>query len=307
MTAETKKITLNVPRVTFIEESHQYFIGKKELKGVTGTLIKKAFPDTYKNIPESVLMKAAERGGLIHNTFETFCSIFDADLKQYPNPTEELLAFHSMLVAYDLHYVASEYLVTDGENFASAIDGIFADKEGNIYLVDYKTTATLHYDNVSLQLSIYAKWFEEQNPDLKVKEIVCMWFKNGQSKFQPLPRVADYQIDDLINAYLADDTDYQYKVEVPEQFSALEQEYRLITARMDALKIKQDDLKEKIMKMMEDNKQKSIKTNIGSYSYVESTTKRTLDMKLFKEKYPNAYERLTKVSFSKPSLRIKLN
>lgn len=307
MTAETKKITLNVPRVTFIEESHQYFIGKKELKGVTGTLIKKAFPDTYKNIPESVLIKAAERGGLIHNTFETFCSIFDADLKQYPNPTEELLAFHSMLVAYDLHYVASEYLVTDGENFASAIDGIFSDSEGNIYLVDYKTTATLHYDNVSLQLSIYAKWFEEQNPDLKVKEIVCMWFKNGQSKFQPLPRVADWQIDDLINAYLADDAEYQYKVEVPEQFSALEQEYRLITARMDALKIKQDDLKEQMMKMMEANKQKSIKTNIGSYSYVESTTKKTLDMKLFKEKYPNAYEKLTKVSISKPSIRIKLN
>ena len=307
MTAATKKISLNVPRVTFIEESHQYFIGKKELKGVTGTLIKKAFPDTYKNIPESVLMKAAERGSLIHNTFETFCSIFDADIKQYPNPTEELQAFHSMLVAYDLHYVASEYLVTDGENFASAIDGVFADNEGNIYLVDYKTTATLHYDNVSLQLSIYAKWFEEQNPDLKVKEIVCMWFKNGQSKFQPLPRVADYQIDDLINAYLADDAEYQYKVEVPEQFSALEQEYRLITARMDALKIKQDDLKEQMMKMMEANKQKSIKTNIGSYSYVESTTKRTLDTKLFKEKYPNAYERLTKVSISKPSIRIKLN
>lgn len=307
MTTETKKINLNVPKVTFIEESHQYFIGKKELKGVTGTLIKKAFPDTYKNIPEAVLKKAAERGGLIHNTFETFCSIFDADIKKYPNPTEELQAFHSMLVAYDLHYVASEYLVTDGENFASAIDGVFSDNEGNIYLVDYKTTATLYYDNVSLQLSIYAKWFEEQNPDLKVKEIVCMWFKNGQSKFQPLPRVADYQIDDLINAYLADDTDYQYKVEVPEQFSALEQEYRLITARMDALKIKQDDVKEQIMKMMEANKQKSIKTNIGSYSYVESTTKRTLDTKLFKEKYPNAYERLTKVSISKPSIRIKLN
>lgn len=76
---------------------------------------------------------------------------------------------------------------------------------------------------------------------------------------------------------------------------------------MDALKIKQDDLKEQIMKMMEANKQKSIKTNIGSYPYVDSTTKRTLDMKLFKEKYPNAYEKLTKVSISKPSIRIKLN
>lgn len=307
MTAATKKISLNVPKVTFIEETHQYFIGKKELKGVTGTLIKKAFPDTYKNIPESVLKKAAERGGLVHNTFETFCSIFDADIKQYPNPTEELQAFHSMLVAYDLHYVASEYLVTDGENFASAIDGILADSEGNIYLVDYKTTATLHYDNVSLQLSIYAKWFEEQNPDLKVKEIVCMWFKNGQSKFQPLPRVADYQIDDLINAYLADDTDYQYKVEVPEQFSALEQEFRLITARVDALKIKQDELKEKIMKMMEDNKQKSIKTQFASYSYVAATTKKTFDTKLFKDTEPEHYEYYLKDTTTKPSIRIKLN
>lgn len=307
MTETTKKISLNVPKVTFIEETHQYFIGKKELKGVTGTLIKKAFPDTYKNIPESVLMKAAERGGLIHNTFETFCSIFDADIKKYPNPTEELQAFHSMLVAFDLHYVVSEYLVTDGENFASAIDGIFADDEGNIYLVDYKTTSTIHYDNVSLQLSIYAKWFEEQNPDLKVKEIVCMWFKNGQSKFQPLPRVADYQIDDLIAAYLADDAEYQYKVEVPEQFSALEQEYRLITARMDALKIKQDDLKEKMMKMMEANKQKSIKTNIGSYSYVAATTKKTFDTKLFKDTEPEHYEYYLKDTTTKPSIRIKLN
>lgn len=304
---EVKKITLNEPKVTFVEESHQYFIGNKELKGVTGTLIKKAFPDTYKNIPESVLMKAAERGGLIHNTFETFCSIFDADIKKYPNPTEEIQALHSMLVAYDLNYVASEYLVTDGENFASAIDGIFADNEGNIYLADYKTTATLHYDNVSLQLSIYAKWFEEQNPDLKVKEIVCMWFKNGQSKFQPLPRVSDEQIDELISAYLTDDTDYQYKVEVPEQFSALEQEYRLITARIDAMKIVQDGLKEKIMKMMEDNKQKSIKTNIGSYSYVEATTKKTFDMKLFKDTEPEHYEYYLKETATKPSLRIKLN
>lgn len=307
MTETTKKISLNVPKVTFIEETHQYFIGKKELKGVTGTLIKKAFPDTYKNIPESVLKKAAERGGLVHNTFETFCSIFDADIKKYPNPTEELQAFHSMLVAYDLHYVASEYLVTDGENFASAIDGIFADNEGNIYLVDYKTTATLHYDNVSLQLSIYAKWFEEQNPDLKVKEIVCMWFKNGQSKFQPLPRVSDEQIDELINAYLADDAEYQYKVEVPEQFSSLEQEFRLITARVDALKIKQDELKEKIMKMMEDNKQKSVKTQFASYSYVAATTKKTFDTKLFKDTEPDHYEHYLKETTTKPSIRIKLN
>lgn len=294
-------------KVRFDEEHHRYFLGEKELSGITGTLIKKAFPDTYKGIPNAVLAKAAERGSVVHQNLELFDTICNSDINIMPSVLPEVKDYNEMLISYGLHHVDSEYLVTDNENFASAIDKVLEDNEGNIYLADIKTTATLHYDNVSLQLSIYAKWFEEQNPDLKVKEIVCMWFKNGQSKFQPLPRVADEQIDELINAYLADDAEYQYKVEVPEQFSALEQEYRLITARMDALKIKQDDLKEQIMKMMEANKQKSIKTNIGSYSYVESTTKRTLDMKLFKEKYPNAYEKLTKVSISKPSIRIKLN
>ena len=294
-------------KVRFDEEQHRYFLGEKELSGITGTLIKKAFPDTYKGIPDAVLAKAAERGSVVHQNLELFDTICNSDVNIMPSVLPEVKDYNEMIISYGLHHVDSEYLVTDNKNFASAIDKVLADNEGNIYLADIKTTATLHYDNVSLQLSIYAKWFEEQNPDLKVKEIVCMWFKNGQSKFQPLPRVADWQIDDLINAYLADDTDYQYKVEVPEQFSALEQEYRLITARMDALKIKQDDLKEQMMKMMEANKQKSIKTNIGSYSYVAASTKKTFDTKLFKDTEPDHYEHYLKETTTKPSIRIKLN
>lgn len=294
-------------KVRFDEEHHRYFLGEKELSGITGTLIKKAFPDTYKGIPDAVLAKAAERGSVIHQNLELFDTICNSDVNIMPSVLPEVKDYNEMLISYGLHHVDSEYLVTDNENFASAIDKVLADDEGNIYLADIKTTATLHYDNVSLQLSIYAKWFEEQNPDLKVNEIVCMWFKNGQSKFQPLPRVSDEQIDELINAYLTDDADYQYKVEVPEQFSALEQEYRLITARIDAMKIVQDGLKEKIMKMMEDNKQKSIKTNIGSYSYVPATTKKTFDMKLFKDTEPEHYEYYLKETATKPSLRIKLN
>ena len=294
-------------KVRFDEEHHRYFLGEKELSGITGTLIKKAFPDTYKGIPDAVLAKAAERGSVVHQNLELFDTICNSDINIMPSVLPEVKDYNEMLISYGLHHIDSEYLVTDNENFASAIDKVLADNEGNIYLADIKTTATLHYDNVSLQLSIYAKWFEEQNPDLKVKEIVCMWFKNGQSKFQPLPRVEDWQIDDLINAYLADDAEYQYKVEVPEQFSALEQEYRLITARMDVLKIKQDDLKEQMMKMMEANKQKSIKTNIGSYSYVAASTKKTFDTKLFKDTEPDHYEHYLKETTTKPSIRIKLN
>lgn len=302
-----EKIKLNKSKVVFNEEKHTYHIGKRKLEGITGTLIKKAFPDTYKDIPEAVLMKAAERGGMIHNSFELFCTVFSSDIKQYPNPTEEIHALNDMLLSYDLHHVDSEYLVTDGEHFASAIDGVFADADGNIYLCDYKTTSTLHYDNVSLQLSIYARWFEQMNPDLKVKELVCMWFKNGQSKFQPLPRVSDEKIDELITAYLDGDDTYKYEVEIPQEFSALEQEYRLVTARMDALQLRQDELKEQLMHMMEEGKQKSIKTAYGSYSYVAASTSKRFDTKLFKDTEPEHYEYYLKDVETKPSIRIKLN
>lgn len=305
MTQET--IKLRKSKVVFNEEEHTYHLGKKELKGITGTLIRKAFPDTYKDIPEAVLAKAAERGGMIHNSFELFCTVFGADIKQYPSPSEEIQALNSMLLSFDLHHVDSEYLVTDGKYFASAIDGVFADSDNNIYLVDYKTTSTLHYDNVSLQLSIYARWFEQMNPKLKVKEIVCMWFKNGQSKFQPLPRVSEEKIDELIAAYLNNDDTYHYDVEIPEEFSALEQEYRLVTARMEALKIRQDTIKEKLMRMMEQNKQKSIKTSFGSYAYVAASTSKRFDTKLFKDTEPEHYEYYLKDVETKPSIRIKLN
>ncbi len=300
------KIVLSKSKVDFNEAEHTYRLDGKELQGITGTLIKKAFPDTYKGIPESVLMKAAERGGIIHNSFELFCTVFNSDLKSYPNPTQELQDFSDMLHAYGLHHVESEYLVTDGEHFASAIDGVFADSDGNIYLCDYKTTSTLHYDNVSLQLSIYVRWFEQQNPELKVKELVCMWFKDGKSKFQPLPRVSEEKIDELITAFLSNDTEYRYEVEIPEQFSALEQEYRLITARMDALKMRQDELKTQLMKMMEQNKQKSIKTNFASYAYVAAGKKKAFDSKLFRDTEPDHYEHYMKETETKPSIRITL-
>jgi len=306
MTTATNRITLSKCKVVFDETAHTYTLGDKQLQGITGTLIKRAFPDTYKDIPEAVLMKAAERGGMIHNSFELFCTLYDADIKKYPNPTEEIKAFHSMLLAYDLHHVESEYLVTDFTHFASAIDGVFADSDGNIYLVDYKTTSTLHYDNVSLQLSIYARWFEQMNPDLKVKELVCMWFKNGQSKFQPLPRVDDGKIEDLISAYLNGDEHYRYEVEIPEHFSALEQEYLLLTARLDAIKMRQEDVKAQLMKLMEQNKQKSIKTSYASYSYVPSSKKKTFDSKLFKDTEPDHYEHYLKETETKPSIRITL-
>ena len=68
---------LNQSPVTFRSEDHTYWLGEKELKGVTSTLIKRAFPNTYAKPDryteeewQEVLANAAAKGSNIHETIE---------------------------------------------------------------------------------------------------------------------------------------------------------------------------------------------------------------------------------------------
>ena len=46
--------------VVFSEENHTYFLGEKQLKGITGMISRQLFPNKYRDIPEYILKKAAE-------------------------------------------------------------------------------------------------------------------------------------------------------------------------------------------------------------------------------------------------------
>ena len=70
--------------------------------------------------------------------------------------------------------------------------------------------------------------------------------------------------------------------------------------------MQQDDIKEQLLKMMEANKQKSIKTSYASYAYVAASTTKRFDSKQFKEENPDEYKKYLKESDSKASIRITL-
>lgn len=57
--------------VVFNEENHTYMLGEKQLQGITGMVSKQLFPDKYKDIPDFVLKKAAEKGSLISDTYKS--------------------------------------------------------------------------------------------------------------------------------------------------------------------------------------------------------------------------------------------
>ena len=47
------------------------------------------------------------------------------------------------------------------------------DEDGGIVLADIKTTYDKHYEKVALQLSIYKRFFERQNPGSFKRFTIC--------------------------------------------------------------------------------------------------------------------------------------
>lgn len=301
-------IELHDNGIRFDQGQHRYFLGGKELSGITSTLMRRAFPGQYKGVPERVLANAASRGSVVHGQIELLNTIYGGDIGEFPVSalSPELSSYACMVQDNGLRYVASEYIVTDGIRYASPIDGVFLDADGNVVLVDYKTTYKLLYENVSLQLSIYARLFELCNPGLKVGRIACMWMRDNDSRFAVLPRVSDEALNDLFRAEEENDASYVYRPEVPGGFFCLEAEYAGLARQIADLQSKQDDVKARILEFMEQNHAKTYRSAFGTFSYVGGSSSLRFDASAFKKAEPGLYAQYTKEFETKPQVRIKL-
>lgn len=303
------KLNLAKSDVLFNQEEHTYMLGDKQLQGITSTLMKIAFPDTYKGISETRLKKAAEHGSLVHEQIEIFETLFDGNVSCCANMECSPEFNNYMLLKENNHlkHQAQEYLVSDNEHFASAIDIIFTNENDEIVLCDIKTTSKLMYEHVSLQLSIYAMLFENMNPNMKVSHLSCMWLHGNDCKYVEVPRVSNETINELIGAYLTHNEKYHYKVEIPADFLTLEEKYIELTKLVNIYTEQQNEVKNKLMEIMDEKKMKNASTAFGSYCYVPATTKKTFYSKRFKDENPGVYDTYLKESMTKPSMRIKLN
>jgi hypothetical protein len=160
---------LNMSPVLFNEDGHTYTLHGHELSGVT-PIIHWLFPETYKGIPASVLNNAADYGSMIHKK----CELFDSTGFNADDP--DVQAYKELMEQKGFKVLLSEYLVSDEEKIASAIDKVTDEFD----LLDLKTTSKVHIPNVTMQLSIYAWLFEMQNPGVKAGELYCVWLPKPQ-------------------------------------------------------------------------------------------------------------------------------
>ena len=149
--------------VVFNEEDHTYLLGDRYLKGVTGTLVRRAYPHTYdtpEGMPEEVwkekLRNAAANGTSIHQAIELYEDLgVESDMPEVQN---------YIAVKHDNGFInlATEYIVSDEKMYASAVDHVWYHEEsGGIFLIDIKRTSEVHYPDVlaSLHFSLFTFQF----------------------------------------------------------------------------------------------------------------------------------------------------
>lgn len=310
-------ISLKEPNVVFDELNHTYTNAEgKQLSGVTALLKRQLFADKYSGISEETLAKAAERGNLIHRQIEMYESLGGGEVS-----TPELEAYIRLKEDNELKAVATELLVSDGENVASGIDVVFEKKIkdissdawlSEIYLCDIKTTSSLDREYLSWQLSIYKYLFLLANPSLKVAGLLACWLPKeqyGKSKLVPVDEKPEEWVKDLIETDARGEQWENPEVALiaeREQSLVVPQELTRSIAQFLALEKQVKEFKAQLLLMMEEQGIKKWECDEFTATYTEPGTTTKFDSTAFKKDHPDLYEQYIKESERKASIRTTL-
>lgn len=306
---------MNLPEcpVVFDIEHHTYHLNDRQLSGVTA-IIKWLFPDTYAGIPESVLMRAADYGTLIHSKCELADSMGIVDepiVKEY----QRIIKDAGLEVAY------SEYLVSDNQAIASSIDKVFTDDS----LGDIKTTSQVHEANVTLQLSIYAYLYELQT-GRKANKLYLIWLPKPQygtamvKELQRIPtEVCQYVVEcyvkggdklsavsALVNYLPTGNTHKRVKGEIPDGVHVIVDELMMVKQQLDELTAREKELKKQVLEAMQGVGEDTWSNDLIQISRKAAYERESVDTKTLKADHPDLYEQYKKITKVSESLTYKL-
>lgn len=292
---------LNDIPVQFDQEQHKYYDKRtgRELKGITSTLIRRLFPNKYKDVPQFVLQKAADKGSIVHEDIE-----LTETLGTSPS-TQEGKNYLQLKAENGLTFLSSEHLVSDMENYASSIDLVFDAEDNVVDIADIKTTYKFDKESVSWQLSIYAYMLELNNPKVKVRNLYGIWLRGEIAELIPVDRRSKGEVKALIEADV-EDKDYDYSPAFPEYITENEQSLYALAKRIHELTEEYDVIKSDIQKGMSEHGDKSFDLGNMVVTLVAPSKKTSFDSKKFQAEHKDLYGQYLKITKTKESLKVTL-
>ncbi|MCD8266504.1 MAG: hypothetical protein LUC33_05050 [Prevotellaceae bacterium] len=291
--------------IDFDIDSHSYTLDGRELRGYTTTIGAWMYPHTYDNVPEETLRRAAERGTAIHQGVALAYQFGQLE----GNPVTEVQQAIDLLKGKGLAPQEFEWLVTDGENFASACDIVTDD--GSI--VDIKCTSELHVPEVTLQLSVYARWLEMGNEGLRVPALYCLWLPReqyGKPRLVEITRIGGEVVGQLTLAYLNGEDSEEWRKALEPKLPAETRDIITAIAEMERqakeLTERKDKLKEALTLAFEMYGVRKYEDENITISYREGATQQRVDSARLKKDYPDVYKSVTKAVPTKACVMMRL-
>lgn len=303
---------LNQSSVIFNAENHTYLLNGRYLKGVTSTLVRRAYPNTYQ-IPEGMteeqweakLKQAAAKGTAMHQAIELY-----EDLGAVGN-MPEVQNYIDVKESNGFVNLATEYIVSDEEHYASAIDHVWVTVDyEEIVLVDLKHTWQIHEPEVTCQLSAYKRFFIQQNPHLKDRRIsiALLWLRGDNVEFRLLKPLADEVLDALIEADLKDESFdiQQHYGDLPAKFANAEGHIVALKREIEEKKALYDQLTSGLFALMEKYGVNKFTGSKIQLTVTKPSKRAGFDMEAFKHDHSDLYEEYKTSTDVKQSLRITI-
>lgn len=279
-------------QVIFNPDEHTYMLGDKELSGITSVISRQLFPDKYRDVPEDVLRKAAERGTMIHS----ICELVD-DMG-ITHDSDEAQGYKELKDDWGLRYECSEYLVSDNEHYASCIDKVYRENETDFTLGDIKTTYVLDKESVRWQLSIYAYFFELQNPGCNAVRLIGIWLRGKNHEIVEVERIPSEVV---VNLLKCDSEGKQFvnpysisPVTLPDEYRKMERTIQEIVSQAKYWSDKKKEIADAVMMSMVEAGEYSWKGDIISFTRKKDTIRKDFDKKAFEKDYPDLYNKYLK-------------
>ena len=287
--------------IEFREDTHEYFLDGRKLISVTQLMRKHGLAPNYDAVPSEVLKAKAERGTIIHKEIEDFIKNGEIGF------TSELGAFINHIYGNGIAPVASEFIVYN-EVVAGTVD-MLSMENGEYVINDFKTTATLHKEAVSWQLSIYSYLLGMNSGTLANKGKAYHFNAEGALKVVDIPLKPFAEVERLLDC---EENGELFKQELTVSETALaelveiETVIKQIEEQKKAAEEQAAELRAALMKAMEANGVTSFENESIKITYVAPTTRTAIDSTKLKKEMPEIAEKYAKTSNVKASLRITL-
>ena len=303
----TTRIELRDSGVLFNKELHEYWLGDKQLSGITGMLQRQLFPDEFEGIPGNLLQDAARYGTEVHESIEAFDTFWLND------GTQEVQDYISLCNEYGLVHERSEYTVTDGESWASNIDKVYRTSDDTFSLGDIKTYGTMASEKIEKarwQLSIYAYFFELQNTGARVEKLFIIHLRNKartdgtfdhRAEILPVERIPSEICKELLDADLQG-KQFVNPYSIPEKYKEQESYIRQLIQTKNETEAELSRLKSEILCDMEAVGARTWETGTMRLTRKMPGVRVSFNAAKFKEDHPEIdfkpYERKSNVSGS---------